>query len=384
MGAPERPTPPRRAKIALLVFFGAAVPLAAGEVLVRALFRYNTPDTVRENSLQYLPSLFSRHLLKPNQRVNLDEAWGVGPGPKGTGIVYSINRHGTRGADFAIPKPAGVRRIVILGGSSAFDIHAGEGADWPALAEARLREAGVGAVEVINAAVPGHASFDSLGRLYAQIWTWQPDFVLLYGAWNDVKYFTRLTVDSPLVALQQPFDNSNNPLASYRNPVDRLLAHSQIYVKLRTRYWLPRLDVGAEGALPEGGLRAELNPLALEQYLLNVSLFVDAARHRGIVPVLLTEATLVTANAAPEDRKRIAYDYARLEHDALARALAACSQGLREIARNQRVDLVDLDRALSGSPELFVDHVHTTPAGSQRIADLVAEYLARRLQPARR
>ena len=46
-------------------------------------------------------------------------------------------------------------------------------------------------VEVINAGIPGHTSGDSLGRLYTEIWQWKPDYVIMYEAWNDIKYFNQ-------------------------------------------------------------------------------------------------------------------------------------------------------------------------------------------------
>jgi hypothetical protein len=87
---------------------------------------------------------------------------------------------------------------------NAKDPSENETRDWPHLIERFLRDEGY-KVEVINAGIPGHASFDALGRLYSQLWIYQPDYVLLYNIWNDIKYFRSLGPENPLISLYKPF-----------------------------------------------------------------------------------------------------------------------------------------------------------------------------------
>ncbi len=65
-----------------------------------------------------------------------------------------------------------------------------EGADWPHLVEQYLKEKGLSNVEVINGGIPGLPSFDSMGRLFSDGWTLNPDYVINYEAWNDIYCFT--------------------------------------------------------------------------------------------------------------------------------------------------------------------------------------------------
>src|SRR5437773_5824116 len=188
----------RRFFLLLTMFLILAVPLSAAELFVRIVYRYNSPDSVKRNSLQYVATVFSRHMPKPNQTIEVDEAWGVEPNELPTHRVYRINSLGYRGRPFPARKETGERRIVVLGGSSVFDPAATEGRDWPHLVEEKLRKKGLQGVEVLNAGVPGHATPDMVGRLYSQIWTLEPDYVLVYEAWNDIKYFTDVTNQQPL------------------------------------------------------------------------------------------------------------------------------------------------------------------------------------------
>jgi len=373
------PRPPRRTRrsvAAAAVLLGLIAGLLVAEVGVRLTLRYNSPATVRAHSLQYLPSVYARHRLKPGQEFDAGLAWGAPPPGTPAGPVIAINDRGLRGGPIAVPKPAGTVRVVVLGGSMVFDIHAGEGEDWPHLAGALLRARGHSEVEVINAGVPGHASADSLGRLATQIWMLEPDIVLLVHGWNDLKLLGRIDPDHPLLARQRPYDPHADPFQNDRGWLDRWLLSSQIYVKLRTRYLLSRFTPGTEGALgaenDAGGLDWSWGE---RQYRLDLALLVEACRAIGAQPVLVTEATLATAAADPEARARIRYDYTGFDHPTLVRAYALFNDAVRDIGRERGVPVLDLDRRFSGRKDLFADHVHTSAAGSRAYADAVAGFL---------
>ena len=340
-----------------------------------------TPHTERASSLEYEVSLFSRHLL-PQEVQNVRDADGH--------VLTHINERGYRGRSFAVPKPPGVIRFVVLGGSAAYDMHAAEGHDWPHLVEASLRQAGHDNVEVINAGTPGHASWDALGRLYAEIWMFQPDYVLVYEEWNDIKYFPWLTPSRSLQRGFRPAPRSDagnglmveNPFIYYTGPFDRLLCHSQLYTRLRRRFWWWRLgEIGLEGLLKgpadtsSEGYPDTYEPWGPRQYELNLRLIADAARDVGATPVFLTQARLISDSNTEAERKKICLDYVKLSYTGLSRAFADCDQALRRVAEAKGAELIDLSRELSGRPELFTDQVHTTPAGSEAIARAVSEHL---------
>jgi len=347
------------------------------ESLTRLFLRYNTPDTVRQHSLQYLPSVFGRHRLKPDQAVSTSGAWGDPANPDGSGRTFTINERGYRGVPITIPKPESTIRIVVLGGSSVFDVNANEGADWPHLVQEFLRHSGHPEVEVINAGVPGHASFDSLGRLYSQLWMFEPDYVVLYHGWNDVKYFPSLDPGHPLIAKLTPYDPAADPFQNYRGGLDRFLAHSQVYIKLRSQYWIHKLDPGTEGARIEAGVQAGYGPWGLRQFQLDVELLIEATRAIQATPLLVTESTLVVAANTPDERARIHYEYQGMGHDALVRALQDCARIVRQVGHEKNVDVLDLAGRFNGRGDLFEDHVHTTAAGSRAIAAEVAAFVAK-------
>jgi hypothetical protein len=283
----------------------------------------------------------------------------------------------------------------VLGGSSAFDIDAVEGQDWPSIAERHLHRLGHQRVEVINAATPAHASWDNLGRLYAEIWMFEPDYLLLYNAYNDIHYFSWVGPDQSLLRGYRPpapLDGRgrNSPLARrgdlqlmdrpdiyYRGTLDRLASHSQIYVRLRARYF--------EWKLQKNRPRSDtFSPWGPRQYGLHLALIADAARNIGAEPVFVVQARMVTADNTPEEIASYGgiLDTYGLTHGALVRAFEACDRELAEVAARKAVPVLDLSSRFSGERELFVDHVHTTALGSRRFGEAVGDFLARLLEPA--
>jgi lysophospholipase L1-like esterase len=102
------------------------------------------------------------------------------------GIVH--NSLGYRSDEFSLAKPSGVYRIVVLGGSSTYDVSIEDYAKtFTAQLEQRLKdEYGYENVEVINAGVPGYNSWEILINLEFRVLDLDPDLVIIYEGTNDV------------------------------------------------------------------------------------------------------------------------------------------------------------------------------------------------------
>ncbi|HWF62454.1 MAG TPA: SGNH/GDSL hydrolase family protein [Nitrospira sp.] len=345
------------------------ITLICGEIFVRIFSPYYTPDTVKKHSLPYVPAAYASSMFAPvNDRIEITLVKAVGA------KTYFINEHGSRGASFKLPKPPGVRRIVVLGGSTVFDLNADEGFDWPHLVEKFLKEKSQHQVEVINAGIPGHTSSDSLGRLFTEIWQWEPDYLMIYEAWNDIKYFNSLSYDTPLIRLVKPANPNADPFKNYQGTTDYLLSYSQLYVKIRSRYFAWKHQVGSEGRFKEER-RDNVGDLGLAQFRLNLETFVDISRNIHAIPILVTQATLVSPTNTEEDQKKIVYGYVGLSHHGIVQAYEKCRQIILQTAREKNANVLDLMPELQGKSELFHDHDHTTPRGSEEVARRVANFL---------
>lgn len=373
-------------KLALLsALIGILGALVLAEIAVRVLLGHQSPDTVREHSLTYRQVSYARFLLEPVDRlvdVSSEKAWGGNPdGAPDRG--YFISASGYRGPAFAPDKPAGVYRIVVVGGSAVFDQNVFDTPEraagtWPHKVGDALAAAGLTGVEVINAGVPGANSADALGRVFAQLWMYAPDMLVLYHGWNDVKYWHRqgITPDRPLIEQLRPWDPTDNPLMYYRGPLDRFLSHSQLYMRARNRYYLRQLRPDAEGAADApAALASDYGPYGPRQFALNLTLFVEAARAVRATPVIVTQATLAVSGNSEADTARIRLDFQHLDHAAVVRAMDETRRIGVEVAARTGALLVDPAARMNGRSEWFTDAVHLTPAGSDELARLVAEAL---------
>jgi len=336
--------------------------LVAGELYLRHFSRYGyvTPQVLKGKSLQYVPSLFSRYVL--DRKAADVDGWNH--------HQYHINSRGYRGPEFAEQKAPGTIRIMFYGGSTVFDV-AGD-KDWPRRVEEILQKDGF-KVEVLNAAVPGSATFDCFGRLFSEGHLFAPDYVVLYDNWNDFEYFHS---NQPLLRLFQPYLPKRDPRLNYRNGLDKFVCeHSQLYVRARTRYYNWKYRVGLEGSQPQGKLGSEITDAALRQFRLNVEMFVDLAHEINAVPILMPEARLVSAQNTEDEKKTILYQYALLTHEALVRAFAQSDQILREVANEKNAFLIDSQKQMNGRHEFFLDHAHLNGKGSEQLAHTAAAEL---------
>jgi lysophospholipase L1-like esterase len=101
-------------------------------------------------------------------------------------------------------KPAGLVRIVLLGGSSAAGATAtGNDKTIAARLEALLNASGEGAFQVLNYGMGGNYSYGELTRLITEVAYLAPDGVILFDGFNDAHYANlehlRAGLDAPLM-----------------------------------------------------------------------------------------------------------------------------------------------------------------------------------------
>lgn len=346
---------------------------------------YYTPRTLREHSVQYRPSVYARSLLP-----------AVPQHIRARDYTITINSKGYRGPEFATGKPPGTIRIMAYGGSSVFDGEVGDGLDWPALLQARLREMGLDNVEVINAGIPAHGSADSYNRLLLEGHYFSPDYVLAYYGWNDIKEFQE---SEPMTRTFLPL--LPDPLLYYHNALDEFLSEtSQVYVRLRQKYWFWRLGVNSEGATKQWRhdlSNWELHPIlespsknkygfydtSVEQFRLNIETFIDVARTVGAEPILVQEARLVAADNDAAQLKEIRYGYVGLDHAGLVEAYRRIDEVVEEVAREKGVLYIP---TVAGTPrdlDHFFDHVHLRAGGTRAVAATIARPLFEHIRAAR-
>lgn len=357
-----------RSRLSLLAFLTLVLPLLLAELYVRFFspVGFITPQILKEKSLPFIPVV--------NEAIFPTE---VHDSVNSTGARLHLNSKGYRGQEFEFKKPPGRVRIVFYGGSSVFDIGASDPGDWPHRVETFLHDKGFSQVEVVNAGIPGLNSVAALGNFLTEGYRLEPDYVVMYCSWNDIAYFS---FKKPLLRL---FQNRIHPvpLFEYQNFLDQWLCEiSQLYVRLRYRYFLWRDRIGLEGRVPKGTPTDEIDEKMLLQYRLSLQTFVDAVRNIGAVPVLMTEGTLVNAHNSSQERKKIRYEYQNLTPQALARAYELANGIVRETAEEKNAKLIDASKVITGRNIFFNDHVHLSSEGSKVLAEFTAGIFSQWLQ----
>jgi hypothetical protein len=99
----------------------------------------------------------------------------------------SLNSNGHRGDEMPVRKPAGERRILILGDSVTFGWGVNQGEEFPARLETLLREQNNVVWRVINAGVNGYNSEQEAIFFATEGIAYEPDIVILVYVANDVE-----------------------------------------------------------------------------------------------------------------------------------------------------------------------------------------------------
>jgi lysophospholipase L1-like esterase len=303
--------------------------------------------------VEYKPDGFVGQRLVPKRRYRLAD-----------GGLCTVNSAGYRGHEFEIPKPAGIFRIVALGGSSTFSYLTDDTEIWTQRLEDKLRARFGGSIEVVNAGVPGYSAFTSKINYLYRIRALEPDALLVYHTWNDMKFFRRIEEGEGFLA------------PSFRpRPIRDFLRRFQILWRLRSLFdfsedglppreegWL-EVDTAEAVAIPVGGRahrweRANYEDLAL------------LASSDGVLPVFVSQAGLLADGNLddPEVRRRVYTEYQGFSYPEILRQWKLISAIQRAAAERHGGLFIDAYAAVPHRIENFRDHVHLTPAGNQAVA----------------
>lgn len=269
------------------------------------------------------------------------------------------NTHGTRGADFVVPKPAGTFRIVCVGGSTTYETGVLDDARaYPALMGEKLRELGRADVEVINAGVPGYTSFECLIELALRVLEWQPDLVLFYDNTNDVH--PRL-VEPAIYA---------SDASGYRRPWDDDVRWWDRSLVVR---WVGvQMGFSPRNALVDRATRGENvaqdRSAALERneprwFRRNLEEMAVLCAARGVRFALASWAWCPTKG-----------DFAGEE--LYVRAFRENNEVLASVAKDRGLPWFDFQAEMSVDPQLWSDGAHVNERGAELKAELFARFVA--------
>jgi lysophospholipase L1-like esterase len=345
-------TPPPRASIGkrllysgvmLCIVMGTAEALSrllGGEVLDQAA---SPPPVSKDGKPNLLGNPYLLYEMAPGQRYE-------------RGVDIAINSHGLRGGEWTPEKPAGVRRIMALGDSSVY----GFGVEDDEVFTARLEEhLGEGA-EVLNAAVPGYSTYQTINLLQIRALAFQPDLLLVGCIWSDNNFDS--FVDRELLAAYSSFRNS------YARGLHALLERSALYTildyKLRVLRKFP--EERRVGWMVGRGEKVGERRVPIQEYARNLETIVELAHDHGSEVAFMVLPNRDDLEDQPESGA--AWDPYR--------------QVMRDTALRHGAPVVDLPALFIGSgrsaDDLFLDEMHPTALGHHLWGEAVHSALEER------
>ena len=209
----------------------------------------------------------------------------------------------------------------------------------------------------LNLAVAGWSSYQGLQQMQRDIVSLHPRLVTIYYGWND--HWLSFGIPDKQLDFSQA-----------QHPWWRWLQHLRVFQLVAWVYneqFILKKDV-------------DNRPLRVSptDYRNNLVQMVRVAREHGITPILLTAPTSHRVGHEP------AYLQDRFLHD-LSQLVPLHQQYntiVREVAQQEQARLLDLAAAFAAMPDstvrdeyLMHDGIHWRPAGSQKVADLLYDYL---------
>ena len=299
--------------------------------------------------------------------------------------AVSINGDGFRGAAWNRDKPAGTRRVVVLGGSAAFGVGAsGDAAVFTAKLEARLDErarAHGGRVEVWNAAAVGYDSSQELILLATRLVHLAPDVVVCFDGWNDFNA-SALMPEGQLGLVHPKFSEIDVLLGRSSQPVLELLRGLDVVRSLESgmRRRLRKLE---RKQVRDYGDYADRSATALPRYERNLRAMIRLARGFGAVAVDAPQPELCLRRDPPP--RELAMRRGKEDDGYTAYAAAVYPRfvaAARAIAASEGAPLADCTTAFDGLAEpFFTDCVHFDDRGHEVIAAQLEVTIAPLLEP---
>jgi lysophospholipase L1-like esterase len=275
----------------------------------------------------------------PFMRPDPELLWMPRPGWRGEflGQAVAINTLGLRGAEVARPKPTTRRRVICFGDSITFGYGVSDGQTYPARLQERLADRGF---EVVNGGVTGYTSHQ-VGILLERVLPLvQPDLATFCVGWNDG-------------TLRPLSDREYAGRVRTAMAVEGVLDRLYVFRAARGLYTRSALPAAAPPAL-----KPRVEPLV---YAENLRAMVARCRGARATPVFLALPRRVRAGDLP-----VASPYPAV---------------LSAVAAELQVPLVVIPPLAMGTAtgpneESFIDSIHFSPAGHERMADALAARLA--------
>jgi lysophospholipase L1-like esterase len=292
-----------------------------------------------------------------------------------------VDQHGFLAKDqgLALEKSANEIRIATIGASTTANISLEFDDNWPGQLGFLVQQSlPAKTIRIINAAVPGFDTSQSIGNLALRVMPFKPDIVIIYHAYNDMK-----AVQANAEFRPDYLHIHHTPYGYHKKPPFflRWLNQSMFYVRMRNSY--RNLEtIQSRNEMLMGKNRLASIPAGAETtFGQHIQSLIGIARVGGAKIVLSSFATLHDPALDYTDEKNVKFtklqgvELVSLMHFTPGLTIDGIFEGfnrdnslLKRIAAQEKVGWVDNATLIPHKDEYFVDRVHFSKAGAAEMA----------------
>lgn len=319
------------------------------------------------------------------------------PNQKEQSSVF-VDKHGFLSKDQSLEyqKKDNEIRIATIGASTTANINLAFDDNWPGRLGTLVQNAMPNnKIRVINAAIPGCDTAQSIGNLALRVMPFRPDVVVIYHGYNDLKAIRSDVQFQPDYAHihRTPFGHQKKP-----NVLIRCLNRCMFYVRTRNLYrdlkTKKKIYESVSNASPEGIRLTRIPDNAAQTFEQHMRTLIAIAKSEGAIVVIPSFATLHDPHQDYTRREifeqlsdlqkvesRVLMNFIPgLTVEAIFGGINSFNIVLRQIALKEKVVWVDNASMIPHQDRYFVDRVHFTREGADRMARNLFPHIIEKLR----
>jgi len=290
----------------------------------------------------------------------------------------------------SIAKEQNEIRIALIGASTTACVNRDFPESWAGVLKSTLRkELPDRKITIINAAVPGYDTAQSISNLALRVMPFRPDIVVVYHAYNDLKAVTTEGDFNPDYSHihKKPYGFHKKP------PVFILLLNkSMAYVRVRNLYRERKKSVDFRDKILKAE-RVNMVP-AIDQYafMQHIEIITNIAKSFGAETVLSSFATLhdptmaynhdTTKNLSELKKSelyQLLYYTPSLDIEGIFDGINKYNKILKNIATKKKALWVDNAALVPHEDKYFIDRIHFSKEGNRLMGENFATAILRHL-----
>jgi hypothetical protein len=301
-------------------------------------------------------------------------------------VRYTNNSLGLRGPEITLQKPPGVRRVVLVGGSTVYGALADDSSTISHQLELILQQRLGPNIEVINGGVPGYDSLREVAFACSTLLDLQPDVIVGLDGLNDIFYGTLEEWPSQIAADQMGI------MADGRFPDIAAMVDETMFPRGLLEHHLRMLyRDGSRAAFKQLQLKTPAAPRVVSARVVALHagshrLLVRHGRQRGSAVIVALQPLVAVGHKplSPAESAAITHEgywdvggWAELAGTMYSRFAASTAQAV-EAEGGIFVDLRGAFDNETGTT-YAADAAHYTRLGDQRLAEALAPLVEQRL-----